>query len=250
MRLRRGSRLQARARPAGPGRRPARPPVVRSCKRPEILKPTRFRRPGAQGRGDPLCQSFSEPRFGAREPGETRRRSPHLPPFWAAIDPPVDPQQASTEIKGRISGGSRALPGASGEQSAFEFPILPTRRAGARPALAASAATARPAAPPAARCTRRAHCRAAQHGPALCGQLGRYGVPISQRWRWIPLGLRLAASRPPLEHMGCRAAVIPRTSAAFVAAKSNLARRTTPALDFRTGFTKARPATTPEDVPP
>ena len=50
----------------------------RSCKRPEILQPTRFRRPGDQGRGDRLRQSFPEPRFGARSPGETRRRSPRL----------------------------------------------------------------------------------------------------------------------------------------------------------------------------
>jgi len=46
------------------GRRRARPPVGRSCKRPETFQPTRFRRPGTQGRRDRLRQSFSEPRFG------------------------------------------------------------------------------------------------------------------------------------------------------------------------------------------
>jgi len=47
-----------------PGRRRARQPVVRNCKRPETRQPTRFRRPGAQGHGNRLCQGFSEPRFG------------------------------------------------------------------------------------------------------------------------------------------------------------------------------------------
>jgi len=46
------------------GRRRARQLVGRSGKRPEILQPTRFRRPGEQGRGDRLRHSFSEPRFG------------------------------------------------------------------------------------------------------------------------------------------------------------------------------------------
>ena len=44
-------------------RRHARPPVGRNCERSEILPPTRFRRPGAQGRRDRLRQRFSEPRF-------------------------------------------------------------------------------------------------------------------------------------------------------------------------------------------
>jgi len=57
--------------------------------------------------GDRLRQSFSEPRFGARSPGRTRRRSPRMKPFWAAIDP----QQAAAAPKDRISGCSRALPG-------------------------------------------------------------------------------------------------------------------------------------------
>ena len=47
-----------------PRLRPARAPAARNCKRPETLKPTRFRRPGAQGHRDRLRQSFSEPRFG------------------------------------------------------------------------------------------------------------------------------------------------------------------------------------------
>ena len=47
----------------GAGRRRVRQPVGHSCKRPEILPPTRFRQPGAQGRRDRLRQSFSEPRF-------------------------------------------------------------------------------------------------------------------------------------------------------------------------------------------
>ena len=51
-----------------------RPPVGRSCKRLEILKSTRFRRPGAQGRGDRLRKSFSEQRFGGRLPGKAGRR--------------------------------------------------------------------------------------------------------------------------------------------------------------------------------
>jgi len=45
------------------GRRRVRQPVGHSCKRPEILQPTCFRRPNPQGRGDQLRQSFSEPRF-------------------------------------------------------------------------------------------------------------------------------------------------------------------------------------------
>ena len=47
----------------GPGCRRVRQPVGHSCKRPEILQPIRFRRPGAPGCGDRLRQSFSEPRF-------------------------------------------------------------------------------------------------------------------------------------------------------------------------------------------
>jgi len=38
----------------GLGRRHARQPVGRNCKRPERLQPTRFRRPRAHGRGDRL----------------------------------------------------------------------------------------------------------------------------------------------------------------------------------------------------
>ena len=45
------------------GRRRVRQPVGHSCKRPEILQPTRFRRPGAQDRRDRLRQRFSELRF-------------------------------------------------------------------------------------------------------------------------------------------------------------------------------------------
>ena len=55
------------------GRRRARQPVGRNCKRPETLQPTRFRRPGAQGRRDRLRQSRSGPRCGARFARETRR---------------------------------------------------------------------------------------------------------------------------------------------------------------------------------
>ena len=47
---------------------------------------------------------------------------------WAA----VDPQQAAAEVMHYISGWSRALPGALGRKSAFEFPILrQAMRAGA-----------------------------------------------------------------------------------------------------------------------
>jgi len=45
------------------GHRRVRQPVGHSCKRPEILQPIRFRRPGAPGCGDRLRQRFSEPRF-------------------------------------------------------------------------------------------------------------------------------------------------------------------------------------------
>jgi len=81
------------------GRRRARPPVGRSCKRPETFQPTRFRRPGTQGRRDRLRQSFSEPRFGIRLLGKTRRRSPRMNLVLAAIDP----QQAAAEPRDRIS---------------------------------------------------------------------------------------------------------------------------------------------------
>ena len=44
--------------------------------------------------------------------GKTRRRSPRMKLVWAAIDP----QQAAAEPKDRISGSSRALPGAVGRK--------------------------------------------------------------------------------------------------------------------------------------
>ena len=94
------------------GRRRVRQPVGHSCKRPEILQPTRFRRPGDRGRGDRLRQGFVEPSFGATLPGETRRRSPRMELAWAA----VDPQQAAAEPKDRVRGRSRALPGAFGRK--------------------------------------------------------------------------------------------------------------------------------------
>jgi len=84
----------------GHGRRRARQPVGRSCKRPETLQPTRFRRPRALGCGDRLRQRFSEPRFGARSPGNTRKPSLRINRVWAAIDP----KQAAAEPKDRISG--------------------------------------------------------------------------------------------------------------------------------------------------
>ena len=77
------------------GRRRARQPVGRSCKRPEILQPTRFRRPGAQGRGDRLRQGFVEPRIGTSLPGKTRGWSLRMTHFRAA----VDHQQAAAEPK-------------------------------------------------------------------------------------------------------------------------------------------------------
>ena len=93
----------------------------RSCKRPETLQPTRFRRPGIQGSGGLLRQGFAKPKFGARCHGETRRLSPRMTHFWAAIDP----QQAAAEPRDRVSGCPSALPGQPlGEKSAFEFPIL------------------------------------------------------------------------------------------------------------------------------
>jgi hypothetical protein len=88
--------------------------VGRSCKRPEKPQPTRFRRPGGQGRGGLLRQSFSAPRFGATLPGKTRRLSPRMPLFWAA----VDPQQAAAEPRDLTSGWSRALPGGLREKKA------------------------------------------------------------------------------------------------------------------------------------
>jgi len=89
------------------GRRRTRQPIGRNCKRPERLQPTRFRRPGDQGRGDRLRQGFSKPRLGARSPGKTRITSPRTAPVWAA----VDHQQAAAEPKDRISGCPRAPPG-------------------------------------------------------------------------------------------------------------------------------------------
>jgi len=89
-------------------RRRACQPSGRNCKRPEILQPTRFRRPGGQGRGARLRQRFSESRFGATLLGKTRSRSPRMKLVWAAIDP----EQAAAEAKHRISGCSGASPGA------------------------------------------------------------------------------------------------------------------------------------------
>ena len=77
-----------------------RQPVGHSSKRPEILQPSRFRRPSAQGRRDRLRQSFLRPRLGAKSQGETRSQSPRMTPFWAAIDL----QQAAVEPKDRVSG--------------------------------------------------------------------------------------------------------------------------------------------------
>jgi len=79
------------------GHRRARQPVGRNCKRPETRQPTRFMRPGAQGRGDRLRHSFSELWLGARSPGKTRRRSPRMKLVWAA----TDPQQGAAESKDR-----------------------------------------------------------------------------------------------------------------------------------------------------
>ena len=83
-----------------PWHRRVRQPVGRSCKRPEVLQPRRFRRPGAHGCGDRLRQGFSEPRFGGGSRGKTRSRSPRMKLVWAV----VDPQQAAAEPKDRISG--------------------------------------------------------------------------------------------------------------------------------------------------
>ena len=94
------------------GRRRVRQPVGHSCKRPEILQRTRFRRPGDRGRGDRLRQGFVKPSFGATLPGETRGRSPRMKLAWAA----VDPQQVAAEAKDRVRGRSRALPGAFGRK--------------------------------------------------------------------------------------------------------------------------------------
>ena len=115
--MRRSSRTWA----CRPEHRRVRPPVGRNCKRPEIPQSTHFRRPGANGRGDRLRHSFSEPRFGARSQGKPRSRFPRIKLISAAIDP----RQAVVEPKDCVSGLSSALPGGPwGEKKAFEFPIL------------------------------------------------------------------------------------------------------------------------------
>ena len=126
---RRDVRLQARVRPAGPGRRRARPPLDRCRKRPGLVQPIHLRRPGVQGRRHRLRQRFSEPRFGAPSPRTTRGRPPRLTSSWAAFDP----QQAAAGHKHRSARRSGALPKAFGRKSALEFSILRQRAQVYRP---------------------------------------------------------------------------------------------------------------------
>ena len=112
------------------GRRHARPPASRHCKRLETRLPTRLRRPDSKEPRGQLRQSFAEPRFGVSSLGGTPSRPLRQTHFSAAIGLQKCGSWTRSGSVGDRAPSSSASPGGTrDEKRVFENPILLRTRA-------------------------------------------------------------------------------------------------------------------------